>query len=289
VNSKLIGVYAVIGIIGLAVLWIGGITLSGGFALASRVAVPPSSFDARGGDVQRGRHLASAVLACTDCHGADLGGAPFVSGGIGRVAAPNLTSAGIGHAFTDTDFERAIRHGVAPDGTRLYFMPSAAYAALSDADLRDVIAYVRSVPGVDRPTPPREFGFGGRMLAVTHTLPAAADHIDQTAPHPAFEQPAATAAYGKYLAAIAGCFECHGPDLAGGHYGPHGTPRAANLTPAALGTWSQAQFATALRDGRDPNGRQLDPYMPSKAFAGMNDREIAALYTFLKTVPPVKD
>jgi mono/diheme cytochrome c family protein len=188
----------------------------------------------------------------------------------------------------DADFDRAIRHGVAPDGTRLFFMPSQAYSALSDADLRDVVAYLRTLPAVDRSTPPREFGFGGRMLAVTHNLPAGADRIDHSTVHPASEPPSAGAAYGKYLARISGCYQCHGPDLGGGHFeGPSDVPRAPNISPSAIGSWSLAQFGAALRDGRDPSGRKLNPFMPWHAYAGLNDDEVAALYAFLKTVPPI--
>jgi cytochrome c553 len=287
-NNRLVGFYTIVCVIGLALIWVGGITLSSSIQIGSRVALPALAFDARGGDTARGKHFVDSVLACTECHGADLAGAPVIKGGIGRVYAPNLTPGGVGLKLTDADFDRAIRHGVAPDGTRLFFMPSQAYSALSDADLRDVVAYLRTLPAVDRSTPPREFGFGGRMLAVTHNLPAGADRIDHSTVHPASEPPSAGAAYGKYLARISGCYQCHGPDLGGGHFeGPSDVPRAPNISPSAIGSWSLAQFGAALRDGRDPSGRKLNPFMPWHAYAGLNDDEVAALYAFLKTVPPI--
>ena len=65
-------------------------------------------------------------------------------------------------------------------------------------------------------------------------------------------------------------------------------PAASNLTPSALGGWTQAQFATALRTGRDPRGKELNAFMPWRGYAGLSDNEMSALYAFLKSVPPVK-
>ena len=44
----------------------------------------------------------------------------------GTLAAPNLTrgAGGLGSTFTDTDWVRAIRHGIHRDGTSLLIMPS---------------------------------------------------------------------------------------------------------------------------------------------------------------------
>lgn len=269
-------------------MWIGGITLSSNVALASKVSVPATALVASGGDVHRGEHLVRVLLRCDRCHAADLGGAIYTGGGVVKLPAANLTT-GNATPFTDADFERAIRHGVARDGTRLYYMPSVAYSALDDADLRDAIAYLRSVPPVHRDLPARGFSFFGRMGAATHALPAAADHIVQDAPHADAPAAAPNAAYGAYLAKIGGCYECHGSDLAGGHIAVDSdAPRAANLTPDGIGSWSLPQFATAVRTGRDPAGRTLDTFMPWHALAGLSDQEVNALYAFLKTVPPVR-
>jgi hypothetical protein len=72
-----------------------------------------------------------------------------------RIVAANLTrgAGGVGGQFSDADWVRAIRHGVGLDGKPLLFMPSQVFAALSDPDLADIIAYVKSVPRVARPLP----------------------------------------------------------------------------------------------------------------------------------------
>ena len=94
-------------------------------------------------------------------------------------------------------------------------------------------------------------------------------------------------AYGKYLVEIAGCAGCHGYGLSGGRVaGPPGTPPAANLTPAGIGSWTEADLRRVLREGRKQNGTPLDPFMPWKTYAGMTDDEITAIWLYLRTVPP---
>ena len=68
--------------------------------------------------------------------------------------------------------------------------------------------------------------------------------------------------------------------------GPPGVPPASNLTPTGIGKWSRDDFSRAVREGRRPDGSQLAEFMPWKAFAGMTDDEIAALWAYLRSVPP---
>jgi len=97
-----------------------------------------------------------------------------------------------------------------------------------------------------------------------------------------------TPEFGKYLADTAGCSGCHGPGLSGGVIAeaPPGTTPAANLTPAGLGTWSEADFFKAMRTGTRPDGRVLDTFMPWPYYAQMTDDELRALWRFLQVVPP---
>jgi hypothetical protein len=63
---------------------------------------------------------------------------------IGAVYGTNITpdkATGIGD-YSLADFDRALRHGVARDGRRLYpAMPYPSYAKMSDEDLRALYAY----------------------------------------------------------------------------------------------------------------------------------------------------
>lgn len=239
--------------------------------------------------VALGRHLAQ-TRGCMDCHGQDLGGGVvFHSVPMGLVAAPNLTRGrgGVGGTFTDQDFIRAIRRGVAKSGRGLFLMPSTEYATLTTDDLGALIAYIRSVPPVDRPTQPVALGPVARLLVAIGQIRLAADVLKNEHPRPADIAPAPTAAYGRYLAT--GCTECHGDNFSGGRIkvGPPDWPPAANLTPGPGGritTWTEADFVQALRTGKRPDGTVINPVMP-RAFGKLDDVELKALYAFLKTLP----
>jgi mono/diheme cytochrome c family protein len=115
--------------------------------------------------VRRGAYLAT-IGHCMECHSAWSRGVSDFKGGLGRGGrafppregsaegspasiAANITSdsnAGIG-AWSDQEIGRAIAHGIARDGRPL--KPPMAYdyyAGLKDADLADIVAYLRSVP-----------------------------------------------------------------------------------------------------------------------------------------------
>jgi len=259
--------------------------------IGARVQLPAMVFDATAGDAARGAHFAKGVLGCTDCHGQNLAGGPFMTDAtVAIMDAPNLTkgAGGVGERYSDGDFERAIRHGVRPDGSKLMIMPSTAYQYLSDQDLRDVIAFVRSSPPIANATKVRRIGPFGHLLVSIGALPFPADHVDQTAGHPGVQPPAVDVTYGRYLAHVGGCYLCHGLNLAGGHYeGSPQDPSAANITPAAIGSWTLADFKQTIKTGRDPSGHELNPFMPWRSVAKMSDDEFNALYAFLRSVPPV--
>ena len=96
-----------------------------------------------------------------------------------------------------------------------------------------------------------------------------------------------TADYGRYLAAS--CIGCHGDNLSGGRIagGPPDWPPAANLTPHAtsrIGSWTEADFFTAMRKGVRPDGTPLNPAMPT-AFGQFTDDETKALWLYLRSLP----
>jgi mono/diheme cytochrome c family protein len=104
-------------------------------------AIPPAP------TVEYGRYLAN-FTGCHGCHGFGLSGGE-VAGPPGTPPASNLTAdpaTGIAR-WTETDFERALRHGVTPDGRQLnIFMPWPYFAGLTDTEVRALWSYLRSVP-----------------------------------------------------------------------------------------------------------------------------------------------
>lgn len=259
--------------------------------LAKQFAVQPGVVEVRSDPetIARGNHLASS-RGCKDCHGSDLGGARVIEdGAMGTLYGSNLTR-GKGTAvsgFQDVDWVRAIRHGVGSDGRPLILMPSAEYSQMRNADLGAIIAYMKSLPPVDRDTVPVKLGPVARALILAGKFPISAEIIDHAHVQPATVAPGVTVEYGKYLAQ--GCIGCHNTNFSGGKIdvGPPDWPPAANLTqdPAGrINSWSEADFIKALRTGHRPDGTEISSVMP-RSFGQMDDTELKAIWLFLKSLP----
>ncbi|NII27696.1 c-type cytochrome [Pseudoflavitalea sp. X16] len=77
--------------------------------------------------------------------------------------------------------------------------------------------------------------------------------------------------------------------------GPWGISYAANLTPdstTGIGAWSETTFVKTLRTGKhlgQEGGRPILPPMPWKMIGQMTDEDLKAVYTYLQSLPPVKN
>ncbi len=248
------------------------------------VAVPNEA-----GAIQRGRHLVEAFALCQECHGEKLYGDLLdVCFLFGEIMPSNLTSGrgGVGGAYTDADFARAIRHGITREGKGIIIMPSEHYNVFGDEDLGAIIAYLRSLPPVDNELPKTSVGPLARLIAVLDSSIIAAQVIDHTAPRPPSPTPGVTPEYGEYLATM--CTLCHGEDFGGGKP-PGEDVFAPNLTSGGMpGTWSEADFINTIRTGVTPGRNQLDEEnMPWNRFRLMTDDELKAIWSFLSSLPPV--
>jgi mono/diheme cytochrome c family protein len=111
---------------------------------------------------------------------------------------------------------------------------------------------------------------------------------------------------GRYLVeGIVGCGNCHTPQgpqgpiagktLAGGLVvvdEPPFTAISANITPdraTGIGRWTAAQIATAIREGRRPDGSLIGPPMPIELYRSVSDTDLAAIVAYLRTVKPVRN
>ncbi|HEU4700560.1 MAG TPA: c-type cytochrome [Gemmatimonadales bacterium] len=274
-------------VVGLVVVALAGVYVTSNQRFARTWQVPASPVVAAtdSAAVERGRHMVEAIGKCADCHGDDLGGKTMIDdAAMGRLYAPNLTrgQGGIG-ARSDAELERAIRHGLRPDGRPLLFMPAEGFQVMSDGDLADVLAYLRTVPPVDRTGPAPRVGPMARSLYLfTKGFPLVpADLVDHpTASKPPVVARGATVEYGAYLAALGGCRSCHGDRLDG-----TGDPKAPNLV-AATAEWQERDFAKALRTGTRPDGSRIDPLkMPWPNSGKMTDDEIQAVWLYLRSLP----
>jgi hypothetical protein len=252
--------------------------------------------------LERGRYLVETLAGCGNCHtprgpNGPLKDKKFAGGEIIKHAdftavTPNITpdpQTGIGK-WTDDQIALAIREGRRPDGRLLGpAMPSRSYRSLADDDVKAMIAYLRSVPPVDNPITaesrydkPLPASWGPPVGHVN--APPKEDKI----------------AYGNYLAGpLARCMDCHTEPPhpgeaarlgAGGKefHGPWGISVSANLTPSGLGEWSAAEIERAIRTGVSRDGHKLFPPMPFAAYNNIADDDMAALITYLRSLPPLE-
>ena len=230
---------------------------------------------------------------CEACHGEQLQGVVYMDNpALGLVVTPNLTTGqgGIASERTDEDLIRAIKHGVRPDGTPLLFMPSTEFYYLSDKDLSEVLAYVRSVPPVDNESGPSTLSFTGFVgMNITRDITfLAAEVIPHDEAPPAAPKPGITAEYGQYLSLS--CMVCHGQTYSGGEIPgfPPEWPETPNLTSGSgsrLPSWGEAGFIEIIRTGKK-HGRAIHPaYMPWTSYRHMTEDELSAVYFFLMSLP----
>lgn len=245
--------------------------------------------------IARGQHLVETLTFCRGCHGDELEGKAFIDEPMmASVYAPNLTSGqgGVGATYTDADYVGAIRHGVNQEGRGLMIMHSDTFHNLSEEDLGAVIAYVKSVPPVDKAIPDRRLLPLGRIFVAlgffdSEAIPLiSAEVIDHGAPFAARPEVGATAEYGQYLISITLCAMCHGSELRGGPPLEEGMPAGPGIVAyGAPGGWSEEQFVTTIRTGVTPSGKELDPeFMPWDIYANLTDDELAAIWQYIASI-----
>jgi mono/diheme cytochrome c family protein len=252
------------------------------------ISAKPITISTSAESVAIGRHWAE--VHCQSCHGEDLGGGPFFEDpALGYVDAPNLTpgKGGIGNAYTDADWVHAIRHGVLPNGKSVFLMPSNDFYFANDQALAGMIAYMKTLPPIDRETRPRSLT---PLAKVLFQLGVLGDLLRaETIPHtvrPPAPPEEVTVEYGEYLTNAHGCKACHGSNLAGGQPPEPGAPYAPNLTLGGeLIGWDEDDFFTAMREGLTPGGRQLSPAMPWKGLGKLTDEDLKAIWLYLQAQP----
>jgi mono/diheme cytochrome c family protein len=261
--------------------------------------------------LERGRYIATGLSGCIYCHTPHDWAAPGtpmlagMSGGgevlpyadlPGRIVAPNLTpdpETGAGR-WTDDQLARAIREGVGHDGRALFpIMPYQHYHNMSEEDLASVVVYLRSLSPVHNPLPATEIIFPVKYLIRTAPDPVTAAVADFSSSD--------QLQYGAHLADLAGCVDCHTPqvrgqnvpgmDFAGGFpfTGPWGTVASANITPdpSGIAYYDETLFLSVLRTGQ-VKARKLSPVMPVMVYKNLTDDDLKAIFAFLRTTKPVK-
>jgi mono/diheme cytochrome c family protein len=303
------GILKICGFILLALLLAGGLWLFRLGVILPDVGRPPViHISLTSGRIVRGAYLVQHVARCIDCHSERdlrLTAGPMVPGTLGQggerfdasngmpgvFVAKNITPYHLA-GWTDGQIFRAITEGVSRDGKALFpAMPYLNYGLADSMDICAIIAYLRTIPAIKKDPEPSRADFP--MNWKINTLPARS-HL-----HPAPPE-GITAAYGKYLLLLANCQGCHAGNLSGGVPFPlptGGQVNSANISPdpvTGIGSWTLEDFIRKFKSYSDssfrpvPIGRdQYNSAMPWTFFTGMSVSDISALYTYLRTVPPV--
>jgi mono/diheme cytochrome c family protein len=258
--------------------------------------------------VAQGKYVFGAAGGC-GCHTEN--GKPVNSGGrkydgpFGSVYSANITpdrQTGIG-GWTDEQIVTAIRLGRRPNGERLVPVhPYPVFNGMAAEDLRALVAFLRSLPAVNRPNTPKQITM---PLFESVFLPT---WLTAFAPRetPPASAPASGLARGEYLVrAVGHCGECHTPRgvtqatdnsrfLGGTPKGPEGDP-VPNITPdkeTGL-TWSEDEIAEYLGTGNKPDGDVAGGLMAeviegtAAGYKDLTKPDRLAIARYLKSIPTV--
>jgi mono/diheme cytochrome c family protein len=286
-------------------------------------ARPPDAMS--GVSVARGDYLVNKTILCIDCHTPRNPDGSFqtdkhlsgvqclidvmpMNDQAGCLHSRNLTNHATGlMTRTDQQIKDMIMIGVRPDGTFLHpVMPSWQLARLTPDDADSIVAYLRTVPGVDHTVPANQAPF--------NNVPAA------TAPMTDAEVPTVTATVsgttqasadrGRYLAQFS-CLDCHTPTTEPGNPrplqfdkafqggrafvigGPFGTVTTRNLTPHLTGLlgYTVADIVRVLREGKDKDMKGVCPPMPSALggpLTGITEADATDIANYLVNLAPAE-
>jgi mono/diheme cytochrome c family protein len=297
VRRFLLALLAVV-VLGAAAFWVVTIPAS-----VSADALPPHA-----PDLENGRIMFYAG-GCSSCHATPnqedktrLGGGMALKTIFGTFYPPNISSNaqdGIG-AWTEANFVTAMWKGTSPGGKHYYpAFPYASYQHMRMEDVRDLFAYLKTLPPVEGKPRDHELPFYlkiRRLLGGWKFL-----YLDgrQFEPDPA---KSTEVNRGAYLVNGPGhCAECHSPRnllgaviaserFAGGPDPEGGDGWVPNITPAGIGDYSQRDIERILETGDMPNGDSVGGPMAAvvSETPKLSAEDLGAIAAYLKSLPPIQ-
>jgi mono/diheme cytochrome c family protein len=262
-------------------------------------------------DIAKGKILFSAG-GCANCHTDTKKKGPFAAGGaalktpFGEFFAPNITpdkKHGIG-SWTDEQFIRAMREGIAPDGSHYFpVFPYTSFTYMTDADMRAIKAYIFTLKPVAQPNRAHEVGFPFNIRFAQFFWKLL---FFEKGPYQPVVGKSSAWNRGAYLSlAVAHCGECHTPrNVLGGldksrwfmgatkEEGPEGEPVPDIRSDQGQGIhkWSREEVLNYLESGEDPDGDYAGSLMFDVIDQGtelLTDADRKAMVDYLKDLPPL--
>jgi mono/diheme cytochrome c family protein len=263
--------------------------------------------------VAKGQYIFALAGGCA-CHTVPKG--PLNAGGrefpipTGAVYSTNITSdkeTGLG-GWTDSQILDAMTKGMSRDGSRLLpVMPYEKYSGMAQQDLKALIAYLRTLKPIKKPTPPLKTWAPLMRSVGTLVYLKAFGRFSRS---PA-EAPTNGVERGRYLVDhVSICSDCHTPRnsigvpnqslyLAGASekIGPLGNA-VANITPdkdTGIGDWKREDIVELLHTGTKPDLDTVEGLMyeviqgTPYGFKDMKKEDASAIADYLKSIPPIKN
>jgi mono/diheme cytochrome c family protein len=295
---KLVMLVVVLALIGAAAFWY----------ITAPQRIPASALAAYTPNLDNGKTM-FLVGGCASCHATPkqedktrLGGGLGLKSPFGTFFTPNISpdrKDGIG-GWSEADFVTAMWKGTVPDGSHYYpAFPYTSYQRMKLEDVRDLFAYLKTLPPVEGKPRDHDLPFYlkmRRLLGGWNFL-----FLDG---QPFKPDPSKSAEWnrGAYLVNGPGhCAECHSPRnflgaiiasqrFAGAPDPEGGDGWIPNITPAGIGDYSQRDIERILETGDMPNGDSVGGAMTAVVdnMSKISAADRAAIALYLKSLPPVE-
>ncbi len=240
---------------------------------------------------------------CAGCHTADpakpLAGEKRIDTPFGAIYSPNLTpdrETGLG-AWSDDDFVRAFRYGMAPDGSHYYpAFPYPYFTKLTRQDLTAIRAYLATLPPLRTTRPPAQLHWPLNYRVLMRAWNYFFFRPGIFEPN---QQKSAEWNRGGYLVtAAAHCGACHTPKnlfgaarqsqaFGGRMVGGWFAPRLDGAERSGLKSWSVDDIVEYLASGRNGKSNVNGPMagVVVNSTSQMSDADIRAIAVYLKDLP----
>ena len=288
---------AVLALIGLGVFW----------WLTIPQSIAAGSLPARQPDLANGQTMFNAG-GCSSCHAVPnqpdrlkLGGGLAMPSPFGTFHVPNISSDpndGIGR-WSEAEFVTAVLKGTSP--SRAHYYPAFPYASYQRAtvdDVRDLFAYLKTLPAVQGRVREHELPF---PFNIRRTLGMWKLLFLDGKPFVADGAHSATRNRGAYLVNGFGhCAECHSPrNLLGGMVeaqrfaggpNPEGEGWVPNITQKRLAEWNAKDIDYFLETGLTPDGDTAGGSMARviRNTSQLPPADRAAISEYVKSLPPLE-
>lgn len=286
-----------------------GVVGAATFLVITRPQPQPADYWAQAGEPDlRNGELVFSLGGCVSCHKAPeakgedelvLAGGLAIRSDFGTFHVPNISpdeDAGIGK-WTLAQFGDALTRGVGPNDQHLYpSLPYTSYIRMTREDVRDLFAYIRTLPKSSNVAPPHELGFPfNQRLALGGWKFL---YLDDS-PRVELANADAQVKRGQYIVEGPGhCGECHTPrdGLGGlrndmwlaGAPNPDGEGTIPNITPGGtVAKWSEEDLVNYFQTGFTPEYDSVGGSMAEvqKNLAKLPKEDLEAIAAYLKVIP----